>query len=294
MTRRDILAVPVACASIAIAFALLASWLSPCLGMIRFEPCIDPELMTDIQHLDASPCYLGICDYFPSALSQVMRLVALVGLLVGGGWIAATLATRRPILLGAIAGALAPFCALLLVAYLYPYGPPDTTPAQTVWVTILLCAVILIVGASFGASGGWLTTTRYSRHFAHAALFTTAGYVASLLAIALNIALEKQQLLSLAAGIGMWHASYAAVLAFPVGLLLSITRSRTKPRTFLAIVLLTALACGAQFGIGMAGDRILFSQSIVWLGALGWAIAASAVTLMTTSPDESPEHARER
>jgi hypothetical protein len=86
VSARSLASVLVPAAAGAIALACIAPWLYPCIGASRFAECIDPELISSSDSYGPETwCYLGICDWFPSALERMGRIAVILAVIVGAG-----------------------------------------------------------------------------------------------------------------------------------------------------------------------------------------------------------------
>ena len=102
---------------------VLAPWLNPCIGAIRYADCIDPKLVSEIQALDPDQwCYWGLCDWFPSAAEKLSRVATVSLILAGAIVLSARHASEQRVPCGLLTGIVTIALAIAATWYLYPYA----------------------------------------------------------------------------------------------------------------------------------------------------------------------------
>ncbi len=126
MRARALIAAMSLSAAGAAVLAFIAPWLDPCIGASRFADCVDPNSpQADSQGLIVvapdSLCYLGVCDYFPSAMEIVMRVCVVVLVVLATATISARVVESRRTMCGVATASATVALAFALTSYLYPY-----------------------------------------------------------------------------------------------------------------------------------------------------------------------------
>ena len=132
-------------------------------------------------------------------------------------------------------------------------------------------------------------------HLRYALISAIAGLAASVIGVALYVAVEEPGAALVGVGLGMSLAPYGALLALPGGLLLSLFRPRVSRAIFVIVTTVVAMALGGVLGWWVAaGSHILFQPISMFLGS-AWAIVACLLSTMgSRSPNKSLERTRER
>ena len=131
-------------------------------------------------------------------------------------------------------------------------------------------------------------------HLRYALISAVAALVASVIGVALYVAVEDPKAVLVGMGFGLSLAPYGALLALPAGLLLGVLRSRIGRATFVVVATVVAMTLGGVLGWWIAaGSHILFQPISLFL-AFAWAIVAFIlVTIGSRSPNKSLERTRE-
>src|SRR5262245_17434292 len=79
--------------------ALIAPWLSSCIGASRCTDCVDPSSSADPDNPELW-CYWGVCDFFLSATDVAMRVGVVLVVLIVAGWFATKAEPRRQLVRG--------------------------------------------------------------------------------------------------------------------------------------------------------------------------------------------------
>jgi len=123
MNSRALLRVLGVSAAAAALLVLLAPWLNPCIGAIRYADCIDPKLVSEAEAMDpALWCYWGICDWFPSAQEKLWRIAAVLLVLAGAVALSVRLAKEQRMQCGVLTSIVTMVLAIAATWYLYPYA----------------------------------------------------------------------------------------------------------------------------------------------------------------------------
>ena len=138
------------------------------------------------------------------------------------------------------------------------------------------------------------TAVRAMDHLRYALISAVAACAASVIGVALYVAVEDPRAVLLGVSFGLSLAPHGALLAMPIGLLLGVLRRHSSRALFVMITTVVAMALGAVLGWWIAaGSHFLFQPISVFLGA-AWAIVAGIVATMSSrAPDKSLDLARE-
>ncbi len=107
----------------ALSLALIAPWINPCVGPLRFVRCIDIGTLSTPKLV--SPwlaCRFEICDFFPSPLERALRTTVVLIVLVGIGFLCGRLVSSFRWLFGAAAGVVTAVFAVVITLNLYDRG----------------------------------------------------------------------------------------------------------------------------------------------------------------------------
>jgi len=129
-------------------------------------------------------------------------------------------------------------------------------------------------------------------HLRYALISAVAALVASVIGVAIYVAVEEPKATLLGLSFGMSLAPYGALLALPAGLLLGLLRPRLSRPPFVAIATVVAMALGGVLGRWIASSSHILFQPISVFLASAWAIVACILaTIGSRSPNKSLEDA---
>jgi hypothetical protein len=131
-------------------------------------------------------------------------------------------------------------------------------------------------------------------HLRYALLSATAALAASVIGVALYVAVEEPKATLLGISFGMSLAPYGVLLALPAGLLLALLRPRVSRAPFVVTTTVVAMSLGGVLGWWIAsGSHILFQPISAFLAG-AWAIVACVLaTFGSRVPDKSLERTHE-
>jgi hypothetical protein len=131
-------------------------------------------------------------------------------------------------------------------------------------------------------------------HLRYALISAVAALAASVIGVAVYVAVEEPKATLLGVRFGLSLAPYGALLALPFGLLLSVFHPRVSRVLFVIVTTVVAMALGGVLGFWIAsGSHILFQPISVFL-ASAWAVVACILATMSSrSPNKSLERTRE-